>query len=289
MEELTAEGRRRLEEIAQRHGVSLDATTTLLRALALGNGTQAQFNHPDLGGMGQWSRGGMIMVGDMFNNGLKARVDSLCNELAGLLGDGGIYMQTRSGSQSQSQRRGGNGVSLFMSGSASGNQWWPAELGSPDATGAQNDLRYAWFSRARRLAIQRNGQVQVYDTGNHTIGGFSQQQSGDQSLTFTSQFGLVRVSELPLITGGDEPTHLPPAREAAQVTPSPDWSAPTPSPSLPERAVDVPPTRAQAAAVPPAASEDIFSKLEKLAELHQKGILTQEEFSAKKAELLARI
>jgi len=57
----------------------------LLGALEQGNGRQAQFNHPDLGGMGQWSQGGMIMVGDMFNQGLKYRVDALCNELAGLL------------------------------------------------------------------------------------------------------------------------------------------------------------------------------------------------------------
>src|SRR5271167_4139737 len=84
-EQLTPEGLRRVTEVAKRHGVSLDAALVLLGALAQGNGQQAQFNHPDLGGMGQWSQGGMIMVGDMFNHGLKARVDALCNELAGLL------------------------------------------------------------------------------------------------------------------------------------------------------------------------------------------------------------
>ena len=42
----------------------------MVRALMEGNGSQAQFSHPDLGGMGQWSQGGMIMVGDMFNEGL---------------------------------------------------------------------------------------------------------------------------------------------------------------------------------------------------------------------------
>jgi hypothetical protein len=35
--------------------------------------------------MGQWSQGGMIMIGDMLNQGLKYRVDALCNELAGIL------------------------------------------------------------------------------------------------------------------------------------------------------------------------------------------------------------
>jgi hypothetical protein len=27
------------------------------------HGTLAQFNHPELGGMGQWSKGGMLMGG----------------------------------------------------------------------------------------------------------------------------------------------------------------------------------------------------------------------------------
>jgi predicted Zn-dependent peptidase len=36
-------------------------------------------------------------------------------------------------------------------------------------------------------------------------------------------------------------------------------------------------------------SEDVFAALERLAELHRKGILTEEEFTTKKAELLNRI
>jgi hypothetical protein len=87
MKNLTPEGARRLEDVARRHGVSLEAAAALLGALAQGNGSQAQFNHPDLGGMGQWSQGGMIMVGDMFNHGLKHRVDALCSELASMLRD----------------------------------------------------------------------------------------------------------------------------------------------------------------------------------------------------------
>src|SRR3984957_19315493 len=85
MSNLTPDGLRMVAEVASRHGVSLEAAFAVLDSLALSNGTQAQFNHPDLGGMGQWSRGGMIMIGDMFNQGLKHRVDELCNELAGIL------------------------------------------------------------------------------------------------------------------------------------------------------------------------------------------------------------
>ena len=71
MQELTPEGLRIVEGLAQAHSVSTDAVMVLLHALAAGGGAQAQFNHPDLGGMGQWSQGGMIMIGDMFNQGLK--------------------------------------------------------------------------------------------------------------------------------------------------------------------------------------------------------------------------
>ena len=85
MQELTQTARQRVDDIAARNGVSQDAVATLLRAVSNGGGGMAQFSHPELGGMGQWSQGGMIMVGDMFNNGLKYRVDSLCNELANLL------------------------------------------------------------------------------------------------------------------------------------------------------------------------------------------------------------
>jgi hypothetical protein len=50
MKNLTPEGARRLEDVAMRHGVSLDAVSVLLDALAQSNGSQAQFNHPDLRG-----------------------------------------------------------------------------------------------------------------------------------------------------------------------------------------------------------------------------------------------
>ena len=191
MQDLTPEGLRILEDVARRHAVSLEAVVTMLRALMEGNGSQAQFNHPDLGGMGQWSQGGMIMVGDMFNQGLKHRVDTLCNELAGLLRDQQLLRANAGSFQSQSQS-GGGGVSLFVPGSrSSSSQWWPEELGIAASTGAQNDLRYACFPGSHRLAIQQGGRISVYDTGEHSIMGFSQQQSGDQSLTFTSQFGLV--------------------------------------------------------------------------------------------------
>jgi len=61
---------------------------------------------------------------------------------------------------------------------------------------AQNDLQYAVFRGTRRLAIKDGEHVEIYDTGNHRIFGVAQAQSIDQTLTFTSQDGLVRVKDL---------------------------------------------------------------------------------------------
>jgi hypothetical protein len=70
-----------IARLSIRHSVSPDAVRTILRALRSGGGTMAQFSHPDFGGMSQWSPG-MTMVGDMFNNSLKAKLDAVCTELA---------------------------------------------------------------------------------------------------------------------------------------------------------------------------------------------------------------
>ena len=40
---------------------------------------------------------------------------------------------------------------------------------------------------------------------------------------------------------------------------------------------------------PTGSADEIFSRIERLAELYQKGILTEEEFAAKKTELPARL
>ncbi|WP_331373467.1 SHOCT domain-containing protein [Sinorhizobium chiapasense] len=278
MRQLSEEGRRTLGGIAERHGVSFDAVEHLLMAIIAGQATQAQFNHPDLGGMGQWSQGGMIMVGDMFNNALKAKVAGICSELAALV-RGMDLLGPQTSRQSQYQGQGG-GVSLFVPGALTAGNWWPEELGHPASTGAQNDLRYAFFPTTRRLAIDIGGRVTVYDTKDHRIGGFSQQQSGDQSLSFTSQHGLVKVSELDVVPqGGKEPAD----------TPATGTSAATAAPSIFAPGSAEPQQGAHPAPEAVRSDEDIFDKIERLAALHAKGILTDQEFEAKKSELLGRL
>ncbi len=90
--QLTPGGHQAIQDLAQRYGVSVDAVRTLLFAVAAGGGTLAQFYHPELGGNGQWMSGGMTMVGDMFNYGLKATVSGLCSELSSLLSSQQVFV-----------------------------------------------------------------------------------------------------------------------------------------------------------------------------------------------------
>ncbi|SFL73330.1 SHOCT domain-containing protein [Methylobacterium pseudosasicola] len=229
-----------LRSIAERHGVSLDAVRHLVQALERGHGTMAQFDHPDLGGMGQWFSGGMVMVGRMFDDGLKARVDSLCTELAAALPAGG-FSETGPAS-----RRGGG-------------EWWPADLGAPASTGSQNGLRYAYFPDTRRLAIESGSGIALYDTGEHHISGVSQ---ANGSLDFTGPSGVVALDRLRRI----EAETAAPRQVDPAAPPPPSKAAPEPSPA-----------------------GDVLATIERLAELHARGVLTEREFSDKKAELLARL
>lgn len=291
MRQLSPSGLQAINEVSQRHGFSTDAVLSMLESVINGNGSMAQFSHPEFSGSGQWMRGGMIMVSDMFNNYLKGRIDGLCNELSNLIADqpdlirSGSFQSQSQGSQGgfspgqhQSsfagvqQQQGPSGpmgpVSLFVPPApGTSGDWWPGDLRWPNSVGAQNGVRYAYFAQARRLAIDVNGLVTVYDTLDHQIGGFSQQQSVGGSLSFSSQYGLIDVASLPVVSSTGQPLNSPATPAGtAQAT-----------------------SAAQGSAPPAGPDQDVFAAIERLAELRAKGILTDQEFSAKKAELLSRV
>jgi hypothetical protein len=272
MQKLTPEGQRLVNDLAGRHGFSPEAVTHMLFAILDGEGSMAQFNHPEFAGSGQWLQGGMLMLGDMFNHALKGRVNALCSEISailarqpGLLRSGSFQSQRQSGGGHQSQGSGGamGESSLFVPDRAS--RWWPQDLGAPSATGSQNNVRYAYFAGPRRLAVETNGQVWVYDTLDHDIGGFSQQQGIGGSILLTSQHGTVNLATLPVISIDGRP---PPAARSG--------AAPTA-------------TGASPAGSPSTRQAEIFSAIERLADLRAKGIVTDEEFTQKKTELLSQL
>jgi hypothetical protein len=250
MQQLTPAGQNFVNSVAQRYNLSLDAVIHMLVAVNNGGGTMAQFNCPELGGGGQWMQGGMTMVGDMFNYGLKATVDNLCRELA----NGLVNMQV---------------FPIIPAGTPGSAQWWPADLGAPFSSGAQNNSRYAVFPH--RLAVENNGQVTVYDTLDHNIGGVSQQQGGDNSLSFSSQYGTLSVASLPILSGGT-------------------FSAPVTNPNfIAPNIQNVPINTSINAPINTQSSSDFIELIEGLAKLLQSGVLSQQEFDTKKSEILSRI
>ena len=54
-----------LDTVAAKHGFSPAAVRQFYDAIRAGNGTAAQFSHPEFGGMGQWMRSGMMMIGEI--------------------------------------------------------------------------------------------------------------------------------------------------------------------------------------------------------------------------------
>lgn len=305
MRQLSPDGQQVINDIAQRHGFSVDAVLSMLDSVINGNGAMAQFSHPEFAGSGQWMRGGMTMVSDMFNNHLKRRVDSLCFELSNLIASqpdlmrsgsfqsqnqGNSYTngqsQTSYGGGQQQAYGGGNGTangfgpsSLFVPPApGTSGDWWPADLRWPNSTGAQNGVRYAYFSQARRLAIEVNGTVTVYDTLDHSIGGFSQQQAYGGTLSFNSQYGLIDVASLPVISVDGVAPFVPMNMPAPY--------APVEQPFQP---VQTNGYGGHGSSASSSNSQDVFATIEKLAELRTKGILSDEEFATKKSELLSRV
>lgn len=163
-------------KLAEKYEMSPTTVQYLANAIALGNGQQAQFSHPELGGMGQWMPG-MIMIGDGFNYALKARVDALCHELA-------------------QAYRAGNYQSPATQATLSSHKWWSANLENPTIVGGQNTLRYAYFPKDGRLIIKQGDQEVVYNTVPHTIAGVSQQQNNlITSLIFQTSTGQILTVE----------------------------------------------------------------------------------------------
>lgn len=260
MHQLSDSGLNAVNSISQQSGFSPDAVTHMLYAVLNGGGTMAQFGHPEFGGSGQWMQGGMLMLSDLFNHNLKNRVDNLCYELSNLMAsDNRLLKET-----------------------APAKNWWPEGLGIANATGGQNTMRYAYFANEQRLAIDTNGEVWVYDTLDHQIGGFSQQQGLGGSIQLSSQYGTVNLNSLPVVSINGSAVTAPIPASVATSIPVTDSSSFTAEPIM-----------AEAVASPGAQNNlveaNIFESIEHLGVLFEKGVLTSDEFTVKKTELLARL
>lgn len=268
MKKITTEGQHIIEETAKKHGLEKQTVEDLLIAIVKGNGTMAQFNIPELGGAGQWMKGGMTMIGEMFNHTLNVKVEQVAAELSDLVSTKVIFTSDEGDSafesdyKSQSQYQSDPDAIEVKPGSG-----WPTVFGNPTASGSQNNFRYAYFAPKHRLVVEEDGKRSIYDTKHHQISGISQQQGSGSSYRFTSQDGEIDLKELALIS---EP--------GTKVQETPDMP------------YDVTHAYSNTNTVPARGPEEIIiSTIEKLNVLFERGQITEQEFSAKKAELLSRL
>ncbi len=162
-----------IKEIALKYQVSEATVTGLLEGFKRTGGSQIQFNSPELGGMGQWQPG-MIMIGDMFNNSLKDKVYQLCTDVAALAAslpaETAAQIVAKTGPESHRH-------AAFR--------------------GSQNNYHYAYYASENVLEIEENGKRTKYSTKGYSLTGVQQAQSNSvQSLSFTYPGGTVSLKDL---------------------------------------------------------------------------------------------
>lgn len=170
-----------LKQLAERHGFSPELAQNILNELRRSGGRQAQFNDPALGGMGMW-QSGQVMIGDMMNHGLKAKVAAFLADLAALLEvspDASPELTWRAEKMASMAQ---NQASISQSGGGGG------------FSVMQNGVSYRYSAERNELVVN---ETDVYDTtGLRVIGIHSQQQNGRGVLILNTDQGPRQVGDL---------------------------------------------------------------------------------------------
>lgn len=170
-----------IKQLADRHGFSPELAQNLLNELRRSGGRQAQFNDPALGGMGMW-QSGQLMIGDMVNHGLKAKVAAFLADLTALLEvspDASPELTWRAEKMASMAQ---NQATISQSGGGSG------------FSVMQNGVSYRYAAERNELVVNDN---EVYDTtGLRVIGIHSQQQNGRGVLILNTDQGPRQIGDL---------------------------------------------------------------------------------------------
>ena len=141
----------------------------------------------------------------------------------------------------------------------------PPAIASAPRTGCATPIS----PRAAALAIEADGALALYDTGDHDIGGVSQQQGGGRSLRFTGRSGPVDLDQPD--APRREPTRRGPPLRARAVPPGP--------------AAEASPGQRRAGGRQRRPRRRSSARRDRAA----RACLTEGEFTAKKAELLGAL
>ena len=233
--------------------------------------------------MGQWSQGGMLMIGDMFNNALEvpgrpARATS-CRRWCAVKAGRCPRPRSRNGrAPARRATRARAAARPPASACSSPAPAVPATGGRPSSarplrsvprttSATPASLRpTGWRSSSAAL----RSRCSTPRPPDHRL----LPAAGRRHILDLHQSARAGAGGRPAASSGRRARQHP-------------WSAPPPA-EAPTPAVTAAPA-SQPPAAGSATDDEIFSRIERLAELKQKGILTEEEFAAKKGELLARL
>lgn len=158
----------KIQELAEKFDISVGTVEQLLIDLQRTEGKQVQFNIQELGGFGQWQANGMIMIGDMFNNSLKDKVNRICQEIA-------QHSQTIKVEKKVNVEQQRNATTK----------------------GSQNGMSYAYYFNEHLLEVVIDGQLKKYDTKDYEILGVQQSQNTfGQKLSFSHSKGSIFLTDL---------------------------------------------------------------------------------------------
>ena len=83
---------------------------------------------------------------------------------------------------------------------------WPSELGIASTSGTSPEMRYAYFPKNRRLAVEWHGVLTIYDTAEYQFRGMLQAHSAETvGISIWTQRGRVRLADLATVSAPASP------------------------------------------------------------------------------------
>jgi len=172
-----------LQDIGKKYGVSLETVNELAAELDRTGGLSVQFNNQELGGKGRWTLNGGAQVGNGFNTALNKRVDALMRDLW-------EFITAADDHPSEELSK-----TLPPMPALKKRTWWPDAWETPDTSGTNNGLNYAYFSSRNRLALRQGVKVRFFDTSGYSVRSVSiQRDMGQPIITVNTSQGRVDIS-----------------------------------------------------------------------------------------------
>lgn len=183
-----------IKELSSKYEIDQDAVECLYNSIQAGNGTMAQYNHPGLGGMGQWMAGGSVMS---FNWVLAGKITQMANAISQKILERPSQQSSQPAkvvpvSPVQQKPVVNNSNPSFtpfapMKPMAPMTFSFPQGNGekSPDMSGAQNGTSYKYFKNDDVLEITKNGSTKKIILSAKLVGVSQEQdQQGHQKFVF---------------------------------------------------------------------------------------------------------